>query len=83
MIESFSVKEEKFIDDVYYLNFGVSFNKKKVFKFLENKNIFPSIPNKNKILYLPIIIEENKKNLFIFTNNLIFKEWNNIKKIII
>ena len=80
MIESFSIKEEKFINEVYYLNFGVSFNKKKVFKFLENKNIFPSIPNKNKILYLPIIIEENKKNLFIFTNNLIFKEWNNIKE---
>ena len=80
LIESFSIKEERFINEVYYLNLGVSFNRKKVFKFLEKKNIFPSIPNKNKLLYLPIIIEENKKNLFIFTNNMIFQEWNNNKE---
>ena len=80
MIESFSIKEEQFINEVYYLNFGVTFNKKKVFKFLESKNIFPSIPNKTRLLYLPIIIEEDKKNLFVFTNNIIFEEWNNIKE---
>ena len=80
MIESFSIKEEQFINEVYYLNFGVTFNKKKVFKYLESKNIFPSIPNKTRLLYLPIIIEEDKKNLFVFTNNIIFEEWNNIKE---
>ena len=80
MIESFSIKEEKFINEIYYLNLGVSFNRKKIFKYLENKNIFPSIPNKKKLLYLPIIIEEDKKNLFIFTNNKIFKEWNRFKE---
>ena len=31
MIESFSVKEEKFIDETYYVNLGVAFNKKKNF----------------------------------------------------
>ena len=76
MIESFSIKEEKFINEIYYLNLGVSFNRKKIFKYLETKNIFPSIPNKKKLLYLPIVIEEDKKNLFIYTNNKIFKEWN-------
>ena len=80
MIESFSIKEEKFINEIYYLNIGVSFNKKKIFKYLENKNIFPSIPNEKKLLYLPIIIEEDKKNLFIFTNNKIFKEWSRFKE---
>ncbi len=80
MIESFSIKEEKFINEVYYLNLGVSFNRKKIFKFLENKNIFPSIPNKNKLLYLPIVIEESKKDLFIFTNNRVFKDWNKFEE---
>ena len=42
MIDSFSIKEEKFINQTYYVNLGVSFNKKKIFKFLEKKNIFPS-----------------------------------------
>ena len=44
MIESFSIKEEKFIDEIYYVKLGVSFNRKKIFSFLEKKNIFPSIP---------------------------------------
>ena len=32
MIETFKIKEEKYINDTYSLNLGVSFNKKKVFK---------------------------------------------------
>ena len=80
MIESFTIKEEKFINEIYNVSFGVSFNKKKVFKYLEGKNIFPAIPIKNKFLFIPIIIDENKKDLFIF-NNKIFNEWNSyIKK---
>ena len=31
MIETFSIKEEKFIDEIYYLTLNVSFNKKKLF----------------------------------------------------
>jgi len=77
MIESFSIKEEKFIDEVYYVNLGVSFNKKKILNFLEKKNIFPSIPTKKKFLFIPIIIEENKENLLVFSNNKFYDEWNN------
>ena len=33
MVETFSIKEEKFIDEIYFVNLGVSFNKKKVFDF--------------------------------------------------
>ena len=77
MIDSFSIKEEKFVDEIYYVNLGVSFNKKKVFSYLEKKNIFPSIPLKKKILFIPIIIDEKKKDLLLFSNNKIFDEWNN------
>ena len=41
MIESFSIQEEKFINEIYYVNLGVSFNKK-IYKYLEERNIFPS-----------------------------------------
>ena len=76
MIESFSIKEEKFIDEVYYLNLGVSFNKKEIFKYLENKNIFPSIPKKKKIIFIPVLIDENKKELLIFSDNQVYDNWN-------
>ena len=60
---------------------GVSFNRKKVFNYLENKNIFPSVPIKKKFLFIPIIIDEKKRDLLIFDNNYIFNKWNdNLKK---
>tara|TARA_B100001121_G_scaffold268311_1_gene252178 strand:+ start:2485 stop:3564 length:1080 start_codon:yes stop_codon:yes gene_type:complete len=81
MIETFSIKEEKFIKEVYYVNLGVSFNKKKIFKYLEKKNIFPSIPKSKKFLFVPIIIDEKKRDLLIFSKNMIFNQWNqNIEK---
>ena len=80
MIESFSIQEEKFIDQNYYVNLGVSFNKKKIFYYLENKNIFPSIPVKESFLFIPILIDENINELVIFSKNPIFDNWNLINK---
>ena len=77
MIESFTIKEEKFIDDVYYVSLGVSFNKKKIFNFLEKNNIFPSVPSRKKFLFIPIIIDENENDLLVFSNNKVFVNWNN------
>ena len=39
MIESFFIKEEKFIDEIYYVKLGVTFNKKK-FLIIYHKKIF-------------------------------------------
>ena len=80
MIETFSIKEEKFIDEVYYLSLKVSFNKKKIFKLLESKNIFPSIPIKKSIFFIPIILDEKKNEILMFSESYLFKNWNkNIK----
>tara|TARA_B100000401_G_C52780586_1_gene708053 strand:- start:123 stop:1202 length:1080 start_codon:yes stop_codon:yes gene_type:complete len=76
MIETFSIKEESFIDEIYNVNLGVSFNKKKVSKYLERKNIFPSIPIKNKFLFIPVIIDESKNDLLVFNQNKIYFKWN-------
>ena len=76
MVDSFSIKQENFKEEIYYVNLDVRFNKKKVLNYLEIKNIFPSIPIKKKILFLPIIIEENKKDLFLFSENEVFQKWN-------
>ena len=74
-IDSFSIKEEKFIDNIYYVNLDVSFNKKKIYSLLEKKNIFPSQTKKRKILFIPLIIEESKKNLILFSENIFYKNW--------
>ena len=76
MIETFSIKEEKFINKTYNLNLGVSFNKKKIFNYLEKKNIFPSVPLRKKFLFIPILIDQNTNDLLIFDKNKIFSEWN-------
>jgi len=80
MIETFSIKEEKFIEQKYHLNIGVSFNKKKIFKYLEEKNIFPSQILKERFLFIPIIISENGNNISIFSDNPIYNDWNKTNK---
>ena len=76
MIETFSIKEEKFINEVYYLSLNVSFNKQKILNLMENKNIFPSVPVKKNIFFLPIIIDKNKNEILIFSESYIFNNWN-------
>lgn len=80
MVETFTITEEKFVDEIYYVNLGVSFNKKNVFNYLEKKNIFPSISQEKSFLFIPIIIDENKKDLLIFYNNKVYTEWKNYSK---
>ena len=63
MIDSFSIQEEQFINEIYFVKLGVSFNNKEVFGFLERKNIFPSIPLKKKFLFIPIIISTSERLL--------------------
>ena len=68
-IDSFSIKEEKFIDNIYYVNLDVSFNKKKIFSLLEQKNIFPSQFKEKKVLFIPLIVNEEQKDLVLFSEN--------------
>ena len=75
MIETFSIKEEKYINNNYSLNLGVAFNKKKIFNYLESKNIFPSQIKEEKFLFIPIIIDQLNTDLFVFSNNPIYENW--------
>ena len=76
MIETFSIQEEKFINQVYFVTLGVSFNKKKIFDYLEKRNIYPSQIKREKFLFIPIIIDENNNELKVFSNNPIYEKWN-------
>ena len=73
MVENFKIKNEIFRESKYYANFDVYFNKKKIKFFLEKKNLFYSNPKKISVLFLPIIIEQNK--LHLFNENIFYKYW--------
>jgi len=75
MIETFSIKEEKFYNKNYSLNLGVSFNKKKIFNYLNSKGIFPAQIVEENFLFIPIIIDQSKTDLLVFSNNPIYKNW--------
>jgi len=79
MIDSFTIGEEKFINNEYFANLETTFNKKKVLKFLEKKNIFPSIPLKNKVLLIPILIDTETDTVYLFYNNIFYNKWNDEK----
>jgi len=79
MIDSFTISDERFINNEYFANLETTFSKKKVFKFLENENIFPSIPQRNKVLLFPILIETKDNNINLFNNNIFYNKWNEQK----
>ena len=80
MVETFTIKEEKFVNKIYHLNLGVSFNKKKIFSYLESKNVFPSQIIKKNFLFIPIIIDQKSNDVLIFSNNPIYENWNKVDK---
>ena len=80
MIDTFSIKEEKFVNEIYYIKLDVSFNKKIIFDLLEKKNIFPSLPVKKDIIFIPIIIDQKENQIKMFSDNTIYNLWSSNNK---
>ena len=80
LIDSFNVSDEKFFKNKYYAKFNVNFNKKNSYNYFESKNIFPSIPKKLNLLFLPVLIDTKENELIYFENNIIYNNWANHKK---
>jgi hypothetical protein len=80
MIDSFTISKERFISNEYFAKLEVTFNKKNTLVFLEKKNIFPSMPIRNKVLLIPILVDLELDNIYLFTNNIFYQKWNNKKK---
>ena len=80
MIDSFRISNERFINNEYFAQLEVTFNKKNVLLFLERKNIFPSIPIRTKVLLIPVFIDLEIDNIHLFTDNIFYEKWNINKK---
>ena len=80
LIDSFNVGDERFYENKYYAKFNVNFNKKNTYRYFESKNIFPSIPKKMDLLFLPVLIDSKKNEIVYFGTNPIYENWNNNKE---
>ena len=80
LVDSFDIKNEKFINDTYKAVIDVNFNKQNTFLYFEKKNIFPSIPYNKNIIILPILINAQTNNVNLFNKNPIYKNWTIFKK---
>ena len=47
---------------------------------MEKKSIFPSIPIRNKVLLVPILVDTETDSIHLFNNNIFYKRWNDIKR---
>ena len=79
MIDSFTISDEKFINNEYFAKLETSFNKKKIFNYLDKKNIFPSTGKRNKVLLVPILVDTETESIYLFNNNIFYERWNDIK----
>ena len=80
MIDSFTISDEKFINNEYFATLETTFNKKKILDFLERKNVFPSIPVRNKVLLVPVLLDVETNNIYLFNDNIFYEKWNEKKK---
>ncbi len=77
LIDNFSIVDEKFINNKYQSQFEVQFNRRKIIKFMENKNIISSLPKEIESFIMPILIDTKNNELYHLNQNIFFKNWNN------
>ncbi len=77
LIDSFEIVDEEFVDNKYYANFEVHFDKKKFLRFLEKKNIFSSFPIEKNLFLMPILLDLKKGQIYLFSENPFYLNWNN------
>ena len=75
-IESFSLREEKFVDNNYQAKINVDFNKKDLINYLNSKGVITSSINPIDVIILPILIDLKKNQIFSYSNNPFFLNWN-------
>ena len=75
-VEGFSLMEEKFVDDNYQAKINVDFNKKDLINYFNSKGIITSSINPIDVMILPILIDLKKNQIFSYSNNPFFLNWN-------
>ncbi len=80
LIETFSILDEKFINQKYKSIMEVEFNRNKLIKFLGSKNITISLPKKINVFFIPVMIDLETNNFNYLNENIFAENWESIKK---
>ena len=80
LIENFSILDEKFINQKYKSVMEVEFNRKKLIKFLDTKNITISLPKKINVFFIPVMIDLETNNFNYLNENIFVENWESIEK---
>jgi len=80
LIENFSILDEKFINQKYKSIMEVEFNRKKLIKFLDSKNITISLPKKINVFFIPVMIDLETNNFNYLNENIFAENWESIEK---
>ena len=80
LVENFTILDEKFINEKYKSIMEVEFNRDKLIKFLNSKNITLSFPKKTNIFFLPILVNLETNNFYYLNENIFAINWLNIQE---
>ena len=80
LIDNFSILDEKFISQKYNSVMEVQFNRKKIIKFFNSKNIISSLPKNIDVFFLPVFVDTESKSLSYLNDNVFVEHWDNVKK---
>ena len=80
LVENFSILDEKFIDKKYKGIMEVEFNKKKLIKFLNLKNVTLSLPKKIDVFFLPVLVDLENNSFNYLSDNIFVQSWDKINK---
>jgi len=80
LIDNFSILNETFINKKYQATLEVQFDRKKIIRFLDKKNIFSSLPKEIESFILPILIDSNTNEAYHLNQNIFFNLWDDVSE---
>ena len=80
LVDNFSILDEKFINQKYKSIMEVEFNRKKLIKFFNSRNIILSLPKKIDVFFLPILVDLETNSFNYLNDDIFVKNWENIQE---
>ena len=80
LVDNFSILDEKFVNQKYKNTMEVEFNRKKLIKFFNTKNIILSLPKKIDVFFLPILVDLETNSFNYLNDDIFVKNWENIQE---